>query len=71
MIDKIPIEPNKHKGEVDQLSYKDMPLHPAVQAVILKVNELIDMANELIDVGLAGVVNPTKSTCCTEEKEHD
>jgi len=40
-----------------------------IDAVIDKVNELIDMANELIGVGLAGVVNPS-SSCCTEEKEH-
>jgi len=71
MIDKIPIEPNKYQGEVDQLSYKGMPLHPAVQATILKVNELIDMANELIGVGLAGITGTNAIGCCTEEKEHD
>jgi len=70
MIDKIPVEPYKqHQGEGGQLSYKGMALTPAVQVTIEKVNELIDMANELISVGLAGVVN--NSGCCAEEKEHD
>ena len=48
-----------------------IPKDADIHLVIEKANELIDMANELIGVGLAGVVNVNKSTCCSEEKEHD
>jgi len=49
-----------------------IPKDADIHLVIEKANELIDMANELIGVGLAGVVNVNKSSsCCTEEKQHD
>ncbi len=61
MIEPIPIKPYKQHQledgtEVEQWGYEGIALSPPEQAVILKVNELIEMANELVSVGLAGIV---------------
>ncbi len=76
MISAIPIKPYKQHQledgtEVEQWGYEGIALSPPEQAVILKVNELIVMANDLLEMKeIVGTV-VTKSGCCTEEDEHD
>ena len=46
MIDKIIVEPYKrHQGFGDQISYKGIPLGKAEQAILEKLNELIEAWN--------------------------
>jgi len=53
MIEKIQVEPYKqHQGFGDQVSYKGIPLAKAEQAIVEKVNEII----EYLD----------KQACCDE-----
>ena len=72
MIDKIPLLPYKHhQGEGDQYSYTGIALSKVEQIMADKINEMIDMANELVSVGLGGFAEGGTSSCCTEEDKHD
>ncbi len=63
-LEKLPLEGYKvHQGEGDQLSYKGMALTPAVQAIAIKVNEIVEYINKVERMfGMDGIDSPPEAT---------